>query len=177
MFKDEMRWELKSTRQVCQFSNSDWRLANTLHVGVTSVELRVCRVPRSGALSVRVGAQRAETSVGVSEGSFVFPIDAHVAVVHENRSASCVWVIVSERAGLGESLEAVYHLISISLAPAIVHPWFTLVGVPVRGPVCADWEFDILRVVIITDHALGAAFVALVKRRSHLISENKLLSE
>ena len=94
----------------------------------------------------------------------------------ENRSALRVWVIVSERAGLGEGPETVVHLISISAARALVLR-ITLVGVPVRGPVRAGGDHDRWRVFEITLHALSAAFNAIGEQRSGLVSESQHISE
>ena len=55
--------DLKGTCLISQFSNSKWRFADTLHVSVAVVELLFIWVPRSGALSVGVVAEDAETSV------------------------------------------------------------------------------------------------------------------
>merc|ERR1719273_230287 len=162
---------------ILSISNSNRDFANALHVRVSSVELGVCWVPRSGALPVRVVAQNAETSVVVPVNILVFPIDAHVAVVVENRSARRVWVIVSERAGLGEGPEAVVHLISISVAQALVLIALTLVGVPVGGPVRAGGDHDRWRVIEITLYAHSAAYIAIAEQRSRLVSENQHISE
>ena len=50
---------------------------DTLHVSVTVVELWVIWVPRSGALSVGVVAEDAETSVFRSDDILINPIEAH----------------------------------------------------------------------------------------------------
>ena len=153
-----MNRDIKGTRQISQFSNSNWRLTDAHHVGVAIVEQWVKWVPGSGALSVGVVAEGAETFVVRHDIIAVDPIVVHVTVVHENGPARPIRVIGFHRASLGECLEAVVHLLRAASAHVIA--LLALVAVPVHVPVHADGELVRSIVVVVRVPALGAVIEA-----------------
>ena len=153
---------------------SDWGLANAEHVGVSSVQHWVFAVPGSRALPVRVATESAEAPVDRFERRGINPRVVKITVVNENRSARHIPVIVSLRAGLGVTIEAV--LLLLSAAAALVLVILARVAVSVLDPVCACAE-DLLGLVVhISLPALGTAYSAVSEVLGGLFSDDELRS-
>ena len=150
--------DIKGTRQISQFSNSNWRLADAHHVGVAIVEQWVKWVPGSGALSLGVVTEDAETFVVRHDLIAVNPTVVRVTVVREYGSARLIRVIVFQIASLGECFEAVVHLVRAASAHVIA--LLALVAVSVDAPVHADGELVGSIVVVVRVPALGAVIEA-----------------
>ena len=163
--------DIKGTRQISQFSNSNWRLTDAHHVGVAIVEQWVKWVPGSGALSVGVVAEDAETFVVTHEVIAVDPIVVHVTVVRENGSARQIRVIAFHRASLGECFEAVVHLFRAASAHIIT--FLALVAVSVHAPVHAEAELIRRIVVVVRVPALGAVIEAFVEPHAWIVGDDQ----